>query len=824
MSAWELAPEIHHHYWIALRSCIGWAVLAVAVTVLLSYPPARARLDRLWAWRLARATLIAAGLAAALAWAWHLAWVADDAFISFRYADNLVQGLGLVWNAGERVEGYTNFLWTVLLAGALRVGLDAAQTSIALSLGCFVATLVVVARLGRLVSGREGVPMLPIAALLLAFHYTFASFATSGLETMFATLLVWLAVERARAGATLLAGALAVAAAMARPDHGIFFAALGAALALDRERRRELGRYVAPFALVYAPYFLIRWNYYGQLLPNTFYAKSAGGTYVEQGTVYLYTFFVAGGMWGVLPAAGCGLYVLLRRRDLVGRFVALAAPLYAFYVVRIGGDFMYGRFWVPLLPGVFLLGEAGLRAIWSSPRLARWPALAAALTVPVAAAAFPARLVPAESVSWHLTDERSFHLLDSFAPLRTKAEGFRLVEALARHVAKPVGPFTIAAPGIGALGYYTRQRVVDELGLTEPALARQPVQRRGRPGHERLAPVEYLLARGADLIVAPAVMQVYQPALDLLGSIWVEEHRLFWGRYDPQRAASLAGDPGVAFPDVVRHAGWLAGRATGLPEGVVRAHEVFLARILSPSGVPTTETMARAGQLLARPRADVADNPLYLWVLARSLRDAGAPVPAMQAYRDALTFKDRLAGPGTTADERAWRVGTDFALVHVELAALLNAQGATPDAVAHYRAALALDPRSMAARSGLVAALESAGRVGEAREVLEEMIRLIPDTVDAAGVRNNLGNLFFRAGDPARAAEEYRHALDLVPDFADAHNNLGSASFQLGRLNAAEYQYRRALALRPDSEAVRRNLDIVTRARAQQAESPRPAR
>lgn len=169
-------------------------------------------------------------------------------------------------------------------------------------------------------------------------------------------------------------------------------------------------------------------------------------------------------------------------------------------------------------------------------------------------------------------------------------------------------------------------------------------------------------------------------------------------------------------------------------------------------------------------------------------------------------------------------MGTDFALVRVELAALLHARGAIPDAVAHYRAALALDPRSMAARSGLVAALESAGRIDEAREVLEEMIRLIPDTVEAAGVRNNLGNLFFRAGDPARATEEYRHALDLVPDFADAHNNLGSAYFRLGRLDAAEYQYRRALVLRPDSEAVRRNFDIVTKARAQPAGPPAPAR
>lgn len=277
MSAWALAGEIHHHYWIALRSCLGWAVLAIAVALLLAYPPARARIERAWSSRPARSALTALGLAGALGWAWHLAWVSDDSFISFRFADNLVRGFGLVWNPGERVEGYTNFLWTVILAGALRLGFDAAQASIVLSGAAFVATLLVVARLGRRLAAPWEVA-LPIAPLLLAFHYTFASFATSGLETMFATLLVWAAVERALAGAPLAAGALAVAAALARPDHGIFFAALAAALVLDRERRRGIVRYALPFVVVYLPYFLIRWSYYGQLFPNTFYAKSAGGT------------------------------------------------------------------------------------------------------------------------------------------------------------------------------------------------------------------------------------------------------------------------------------------------------------------------------------------------------------------------------------------------------------------------------------------------------------------------------------------------------------------------------------------------------------------
>ncbi len=62
---------------------------------------------------------------AAIGWAWHLRWIADDAFIAFRCARHWADGHGLVFNVGERVEGYTNFLWTALIALGMRVGIAA---------------------------------------------------------------------------------------------------------------------------------------------------------------------------------------------------------------------------------------------------------------------------------------------------------------------------------------------------------------------------------------------------------------------------------------------------------------------------------------------------------------------------------------------------------------------------------------------------------------------------------------------------------------------------------------------------------------------------
>src|SRR5262245_58345840 len=89
------------------------------------------------------------GFVVALAWALfqvaRQAWTTDDAYISFRYAANLNDGLGLVYNAGERVEGYSNFLWTLWCAVGLELGV-AAEAWTQVSGGvCYFVTLVLLA-------------------------------------------------------------------------------------------------------------------------------------------------------------------------------------------------------------------------------------------------------------------------------------------------------------------------------------------------------------------------------------------------------------------------------------------------------------------------------------------------------------------------------------------------------------------------------------------------------------------------------------------------------------------------------------------------------
>jgi len=198
----------------ALGVVEDWPLLVITIALLW-----------IWLW-LVRARVVAprwvqwpfavAAAGAGVASAWSMRWICDDAFIAFRYARNWAEGNGLVFNLGERVEGYTNFLWTALLAGFHRIGLDLAQLSLVCSLTSLALTVVLIALLVRRYT-RDAPSSVPIAALLFAANYGAASFGTSGLETMFCTMLAALALERAsRIERSKSAAALAMKSARAR--------------------------------------------------------------------------------------------------------------------------------------------------------------------------------------------------------------------------------------------------------------------------------------------------------------------------------------------------------------------------------------------------------------------------------------------------------------------------------------------------------------------------------------------------------------------------------------------------------------------------------
>jgi hypothetical protein len=146
--------------------------------------------------------LLAFGLVRAVA----LRWVCDDAFISIRYADNLVSGLGLVYNAGERVEGYTNFLWTVLLAAFMRTGVPAIASAHVLGILSYLLLVLSMGHWARSRGRARGEAVFPLAAAVVLVSNDFHVWATGGLETMLFTSLAVLAIVLTRAARAVAPG------------------------------------------------------------------------------------------------------------------------------------------------------------------------------------------------------------------------------------------------------------------------------------------------------------------------------------------------------------------------------------------------------------------------------------------------------------------------------------------------------------------------------------------------------------------------------------------------------------------------------------------
>jgi len=554
-------------YVAAVGDEFGIWILATAVLSACAVPIALRKPERTLPHWLLYVSLVPV-VALALVYAWRLRWIGDDAFISFRYARNFAEGMGLVYNEGARVEGYTNFLWTVLMAGFIAVGLDPAQLSVLVSLTCLALTCVVAALLVRhLLTGRQSV-LVSFAALLLAANYTFASFGTSGLETMFATLLVLVAIERAQKGALLASGAAAIAATMAHPDHSIFYAVLGVLLfARDRFFARSdaftteppsakwralsvwfsrglwnLRRYAAPLLFVYLPYFAWRTAYYGDVFPNTYYAKNGGDPYFEQGFRYLGISGIGGGLWAILPLALVG--IIGYWRTLIAQFTLLGGLAYLFYVAKIGGDFMLGRLLCPMLPLLFVMAELGLRGLLGADRVRR-RVLGLALIPLLALVAVPALVIKHKEKYFYLADERTFYPLTSFSPISIGVEYTAQAAELERAFAAAARPPVVGVACVGIVGYETGLPTFDYWGLTEPSVAKTKIKKRGRPGHEKLASVGHAVEGNADFADVETYPEPYrkQTLLKIGGS------KYFLVKYDSALWKPLRNKNQVDVPD-----------------------------------------------------------------------------------------------------------------------------------------------------------------------------------------------------------------------------------------------------------------------------------
>jgi hypothetical protein len=228
------------------------------------------------------------------------------------------------------------------------------------------------------------------------------------------------------------------------------------------------------------------WGVYGEPIPNTAHTKGEG-SYWSQGGVYLLAFWLTTQLLWQLPLAVVGCFA--RPVPAVFRdFVVPSLITWNLYIAYIGGDFMIGRFLVPCVPLVLLASEQAVA------RASGWPALVLAGWMGTAAYGLP--LVTPRQVEWYLADEGTVYPVRSVVPLVVDHHSFLMGNALRETLTDRGLRPTIAAHGIGMIGYYSDLPLVDLLGLVDPVTARRPVKRRSRPGHEKTADRDYVRSRG----------------------------------------------------------------------------------------------------------------------------------------------------------------------------------------------------------------------------------------------------------------------------------------------------------------------------------------
>jgi arabinofuranosyltransferase len=467
----------------------------------------------------------------------------DDAFISFRYAENLAHGRGLVFNVGERVEGYSNFLWTLMMALPARLGADHFEFGMLLAakvLGALLtlATLGLLLRTALLVDPvQKGPQTTLVAGLYLGLSTPFIVWGDGALETPLLAFLLLATVHFAlRENAALQStGAstswsmlLLLLAALTRPEPALLLVPLLAVHTFVRRQSSPLAgswkpavRHAWTFVLPYALYTGWRFQYYGELLPNTYFAKVhrdpltliRGWHYLENANDSL--------AWTPLAIAILTPVILTRRLSQRFVLVALLVVTSVSSVVVEGGDWMPAyRMFAPIIPLIALLVHAAWRAAasfelehFNPPNVPNWVAPRSWLDAwrrQVTALAHNARsrvyrhalrvtlqlaLVGAIAIS-SVSGFQSVQV-DGFIP------GFRGLHLdcfqhfeIARWMRREIHDSGLLAIGeAGVVPYYTGLPVLDLFGLLDKRIARMPGAR-----HHKFD-TQYVLSRRPEYVL-----------------------------------------------------------------------------------------------------------------------------------------------------------------------------------------------------------------------------------------------------------------------------------------------------------------------------------
>lgn len=721
------------------------------------------------------------------------AWLADDAYITFRSIDNFVSGQGMRWNVAERVQTFTHPLWMLSLSGIYFFTREAYVTTLATSFLVSIAAFAVLAWYAR----RERLHLLPVAAALaiLIVSKAFVDYSTSGLENPLSHLLLavfvvlWFGAPESDTRLLRLS-LLAGLATLNRMDTVLLFLP---ALTWELWRSPTSPRFTLVF-LGFVPFVL--WEgfatvYYGSPFPNTAYAKLNTGVSRLDAWELGFAYFANSLRRDPVTLLAITGGVLAGTLDRTRRAYPLAGGvlLYLLYVLHIGGDFMSGRFFAaPLLVAVGLLLVVGGRtSALRSLRLLPVALLAIALM-----AALPQRWGGSDGVGGQdlidadgIADERAFYYpvsgLQNDTPIWMRPSGHA---AHAGRRAHERGDPLIVSGAVGFQGYLAGPDtyVLDYHALGDPLLARLPmvksdpffrdfcIQFRGRPcsrpwrpGHPlRNVPQGYLesILSGENRLVDDHLRLLYdQIRLVTRGPIW-----------SPARWRTIAD---LHFGKSSRAAGgWIPvePEPTRFADAYERNPDTNSLSLLAGAAAEYQQTrrFEQAFECYRKAIALDPDDGVVMGKYGTALAQSGQLTQAIEWYRRALRAEPDLAG------------------VHFNLGSALVQTGDIAEGITHLHAAIRIRPAYAEARTNLGVALMRVGQLPEAIDSFETAVQLRPEIAET---RFSYAVALDEAGRGQEAIEQLHEALRLQPDYPRARQRLEAVRQRIpesGRLSGTD--------------------------------------
>ncbi|MBZ0204593.1 MAG: hypothetical protein K8I03_16385 [Ignavibacteria bacterium] len=446
----------------------------------------------------------------------------DDSFITFRYVKNFTEGNGLVFNIGERVEGYTCFLWVIVLSFVKSVGFNFITASQTLGILSSMMTLLITYLISSRIFPKDKGPFYNltfslIAVMFLAFNGSFAYWTVSGMETGLFGFLVTLGVylylkeNKENNSAFPLSSIAFLFAALTRPEGNLIFAVtvihkvivtykVHSANSDQSWFKQLLARnniiWLSLFVFPALTYMVWRYSYYGYLFPNTFYAKTGSSIeYYKAGVDYVWEFLRSYGGYGIF---GVIALFTLRSKTRFYDYLYLVMIFFVFllYIVYVGGDVLRpNRFFVPLMPVFFILVQEGLNQLIEMLDKKKTFAYGAVIG-----------LIFVGSYSYY-TYKNEFEQIKRFSELeKGLVEKMKISGGWLKAKQTQAGrPLVVAATTIGAVSYYSEVVLVDMLGLTDKEVAHNPmpipeISSREVGWRERNYNVDYILSRKPDFI------------------------------------------------------------------------------------------------------------------------------------------------------------------------------------------------------------------------------------------------------------------------------------------------------------------------------------